>query len=345
MKAHFLQPFARDIVSPFVREIRQRWPEATFDFGALPGLNYRRRAWLYFIGWPRLLWFALKAGHRVCTREVHPDVVIANSDLEVIGLALTRFVYRRPVPLVLFGFIFTPRTSAVSDVIRRAYFRIVLGQTKAVICSSSFEAQRYRRIFPLQGTSFIAVTYGIHVWEPEDAPGRSTGYVLSAGRSGRDYALLTEVFATLPYELHIVCDAEDSMRELAIPPNVSVLRQCYGNEYLKEIAGASLVVIPLKDDDISVGQMVLLQAMALGKPVVITRTSTTEEYGKHLETLYFVNHGSKDDLAHAITCLQQDDELRSSLGARAREHFDARHSMHAFVRRLLDAIEEVLPMT
>ena len=154
--------------------------------------------------------------------------------------------------------------------------------------------------------------------------------------------MLARVFATLSYELHIVCDAEDALRGLGLAPNVAVLRKCYGKEYLEQIAGAELVVIPLKDSDISAGQMVLLQSMALGKTVVITRTPATEEYGKHLETLYFVEHGSMEELLRAVVRLKENPELRASIGRRAKEHFQERHSMRAFVQGLLDAIEEVL---
>jgi glycosyltransferase involved in cell wall biosynthesis len=342
MKGHFLQPFARDAVSPFVREVRRRWPEATFEFGALSGLTYRKRAWLYFVGWPRLLWFGLRAGRRAFTGEVRPDVIVANSDLEVIGLALARLIYKQAIPIVLVGFIFTPRASAITDTIRRAYFRAVLGQTKAVVCSSSFEAQRYRGIFRLKETDFISIPYGLHVWDPGVPKVSSAGYVLSAGRSGRDYSLLGRVFATLSYELRIVCDSEEALRGLTLASNVSVLRHCYGKEYLEQIAGAELVVVPLKDDDISAGQMVLLQSMALAKPVVITRTPATEEYGKHLETLYFVEHGSMQDLVQAVMHLKANPELRESIGRRAQEHFQERHSMRSFVQRLLDVIEGVL---
>jgi len=342
MKAHFLQPFAHDFVSPFVREVRRRWPEATFGFGALPALNYRKRVRLYFVDWPRLLWFALKAGRRAFAGGARPDVVVASSHLEVIGLALARVIYRQPVPIVLIGFIFTPRASALEDTMRRAYFQAVLGRARAVVCFSSHEAQRYRSVFHLKKTEFISVPYGQHVWDPGPPKVSGTSYVLSAGRSGRDYALLGTVFATLPYELHIICDAEDALRGLRLLPNVSVLHQCYAKEYLEQIAGAELVVIPLKDNDISAGQMVLLQAMALGKAVVITRTPTTEEYGKHLETLYFVERGSMEDLAQAIMHLKRDARLRASIARKAREHFQERYSMGAFVQHLLDAIDGVL---
>jgi hypothetical protein len=39
---------------------------------------------------------------------------------------------------------------------------------------------------------------------------------------------------------------------------------------------------------------VLLQSMSVGKPVTISRTPTTEEYGEHGKTLYFVDYGSED---------------------------------------------------
>ncbi len=171
---------------------------------------------------------------------------------------------------------------------------------------------------------------------------REGGYVLSAGRAERDYGLLSEAWSGLPQSLHIVCDTEAPLRFVKPSPNITFLRHCFEADYLREIAGADFVVVPIKDKELSAGQMVLLQSMALGKPVIISRTPTTEEYGEHLKTLYFVEHGSARAMRDAILALASDAKLRTAIGTAARTRFQQRHTVTAYSNGVLSAVERLL---
>ena len=88
--------------------------------------------------------------------------------------------------------------------------------------------------------------------------------------------------------------------------------------------------------------MVLLQSMSLGKPVIISRTRTTEEYGEHMKSLYFVEYGSEAALRDAIRQLDGNAELRARIGAAARRHYEARHTVAAYTNGVLTAVEKLL---
>src|SRR5262249_55380558 len=158
-----------------------------------------------------------------------------------------------------------------------------------IVCYSQFETRFYAEHFGLHRTRFASAAYGCNFNVPDGQPLELSpgGYVLSVGRSGRDYQLLCDAVAGLPRALHIVCDVVAEAAGLRCPPNVRILRSCHGQDYLDELVGAEMVVIPLKDEKLSSGQMVLLNAMALGKAVAITRTVTSIEYGEHMKTCYF----------------------------------------------------------
>lgn len=264
-----------------------------------------------------------------------------SSDMELIGLAMARLIYRKHFPIALMGFIYTTRESATINAMRRLYFRAVLSQAVGVTCFSKFEQQYYSELFDLKNTKFTSTLFGGVFNKPDDLEPSNSGYVLSAGRSGRNYKQLCEAVSQLPIQAHIICDSAFALQDMALSANVTILRQCYGRDYIKQLACADIVVLPLKNEKISSGQMVLLDAMALGKPVIVTKTATTVEYGEHMNTLYFIEPDSVDELRSAINFLMADPGLRKRIGDAAKAYYEMHHSIQPYVDGLVDAIEQI----
>jgi hypothetical protein len=84
------------------------------------------------------------------------------------------------------------------------------------------------------------------------------------------------------------------------------------------------VVVPLEDKARSVGQLTILQAMALGKPVIATRTVGTIDYVCHGVTGILVPPHDSASIRHWIRRLWSDPSMRTALGEQARrvaEHY------------------------
>lgn len=226
--------------------------------------------------------------------------------------------------------------------LRWLYFRFLLSQTAGVICYSTFESKFLSDLFGLAKTIFASTLYGGNFNIPKDLlikQGGKPSYIVSAGRSGRDYGLLCEAVKDLSVKLHIICDSSHAMKGLKCPSNVTILRDCHGLSYIQELAGADIVLLPLKEDKVSSGQMVLLDAMALGKAVIITETVTTVEYGEHLKTCYFVKLGSVDEIRTAINFIYENLYIMESIGHEGKQRYANFHSIEPFVSSLVEAIE------
>jgi glycosyltransferase involved in cell wall biosynthesis len=161
---------------------------------------------------------------------------------------------------------------------------------------------------------------------------------LSAGRSGRDYPLLTRVFASSGRRLRIVCDSAQSLAGCSEAPNIEVLRQCYDANYVSELRGAGMVVVPLAVDDISAGQMVVLQAMAYRKPIIVTDIPTLKSYLGDPPAALLIHSGSAADLDSAVEQLIGDSRLARALSDRAYAHYASHHSMAAFVANIVSVV-------
>jgi len=340
VKAVILQSYAKPDW-PLAKAYPERWPASRVVCGEMPSLRYRTKLG-FVLQLPKLFLFGFREGLAALKEARPPEVFVVHTDPEVIGMKLAQLLRWKRVPIVICGFIYTLRKSTVVNFCRRLYFRVVLSMTDGVICHSRLEVSRYASIFGLKEAQFDSVPFALNVQLPAGLDTRGKGYVLSAGRAERDYGLLSEAWTELPQNLHIVCDTEAPLRSVKALPNITLLRRCFDVDYMREITGADFVVVPLKDKELSAGQMVLLQSMAVGKAVIISRTPTTEEYGEHRKTLYFVEHGSAAAIREAVRELAADPDLRASIGAAGQARYRQRHTVHAYVNGVLSSVERLL---
>ena len=343
---HFFPTFSKDARnSPFANSLK-KVGVAHEIFPGKVSLRYPSRLGLLFFGWPKIFWFALVSAFRsLVLARPHPETVVVGSHIEAIVFAIFRFVlFRNNLTIVLLGFILTNRESAWLNHLRFVYFRLVFQTVDKVICHSSLEQIRYSNLFKKSHAIFIFIPYGLHINGRNNrddfvnSKSISHPYILTAGRSGRDYATLLTAIEPLEIQLHVVCDNEKTLANLHHSQRVTVLKSCYDTEYVNELRNALFVVIPLGVNDISAGQMVLIQAMAFAKPTIVTRTATIEEYVSDGVQSLLVAQGDVIGLRKSIKTLLSDKKLADHLSTNALTSFENRFCMQAYVQNLVKCI-------
>lgn len=104
------------------------------------------------------------------------------------------------------------------------------------------------------------------------------GFILSCGRSYRDYGTFCQALRDLPYQARILAPAEQASEHGTVfdfnsmPSNVTLITDDgSGRSWIDWIARSRLVVLPLLPNTLTtVGISACLVAMALGKCVIIT---------------------------------------------------------------------------
>jgi glycosyltransferase involved in cell wall biosynthesis len=195
-------------------------------------------------------------------------------------------------------------------------------------------------------------------WRPDVT--REMTHIGSAGREFRDYATLIEAVHGLPVAVEIAAGSVWSTRRMdvgsgALPENVLVARRSYTQ--LRDVyASAHFVVVPLHEVDFQAGIITILEAMAMGKAVIVSRTSgqTGAVSGPLLEGARRVDigeHASMDDtglyvmpgdpaaLRAAIEHLLAHPDEARRMGAAGRAIAESTFSLERFVERLADVIE------
>ena len=344
---HFFPRYTKDASdTPFGSELRRLGVPHRF-FGAVLSHRYRSRLELLFVIHSKLLWFSLRNAWRsLVTSRPAPTVVVINSDVETLVFGLFRWVLRRRVLIVFETFIFVPKGGWLGRLHQR-YIALILRIADVAICHARLEVAACQRHFPRARARFVFVPYGTTLTHRQDLMARHAAaaeagdVVVSAGKSGRDYATLARGAEGLPCHVQIICDFAAPVAALRHSDRLQVLRDCYGNDYLEALARAKIVVIPLAVNDISAGQMVLLQAFALKKPVIITRTLTTEDYAVDGEDVLMVPMGDADAMRLALQRLLTDDALRRRLADQGERRFVEVNSTEAYVRHLVAMVREL----
>ena len=340
---HFILTFGKDAAnSPFGKALKDMGVKHRI-FSDRISLKYHYRIWLLLVGWPRLGLFSLKSAWRSLRSSPRPDAVVVSSHIEVLAYALMRLLLLRCKPRIyLLGFIYTRRENPLIDGLRRLYYRFIFSLTDSIICFSELEIERYRILFHGASDKFRYIPYGLHIdgyKEHARHDGKDEGaHVFSAGRSGRDYRTLFEAFGRMGHPLHVVCDSEAALSGCASSRNITVLKNCYDECYVDELRNASVVAVPLAVSDISAGQMVLVQAMAYRKPLVVTETPTISDYLTDGSNALLVPRGDADAMQRAIERLLDDRELAARLADNAFESYEAKHGVRAYVGNIVNAV-------
>lgn len=182
-------------------------------------------------------------------------------------------------------------------------------------------------------------------WTPGDNEG---DYVLAVGNDERrDYELLIRVAAKIDEKVIIVTRRKINAD---VPSNVEILKGGWHEEALTDeklrnlYQNARLVVIPLLNSPQPSGQSVCLQAMACGKPVVLTRTDGLWSHTmmREDENVVFVPPGNEKALLKVIKQLVRNSEKRKKIGKYARKTACSEGNITVFAGRLETLCHRVL---
>jgi glycosyltransferase involved in cell wall biosynthesis len=285
-----------------------------------------------------LPFFLFKVLARMFSWRKYDYVYTVECDLVGLGLAFWQsLLFVRKPRHVILQFIMRERTDRRLSRLKYALLAFVFRSVHRVICSSRTEADYYRSAFswePAKACFVPILTDPSYLADP--VPASRGDYLLAAGRVFRDYATAIEAVKGTPFKLVIVGAAGVS-REVVRDEQIEVMEEIPQDRFNELMQGCAAVVIPLMDRKISVGQTVLLQAMAMGKMVIATRTAGTLDYVEHGVNGLLVAPGDVGDLRSAM-CAAGDAALREALAQRARETVVKRHLPHHYTAAIRRAV-------
>lgn len=163
-----------------------------------------------------------------------------------------------------------------------------------IIVFSKNEIDYYSKIFKMPKEKFQFENLGINKIKIKKEYNENN-YIIAPGRSNRDYEFLIKAIENEKYNIKIICDELPNEKY----KNIKIYNNIMGDNYYSMLNNAYCVIIPLKDENISSGQLVLLQAMQLKKPIIVTEANGINDY---ITNGYngFIIKKSKEELLKAL---------------------------------------------
>lgn len=198
-----------------------------------------------------------------------------------------------------------------------------VGRYAEVLCHSRHV---YKEVLGIPGRS--ASNTSVLPWGPDLLfPGYATsedgGFVVAVGKTGRDYPVLLQA----------------TQRE-SIPLRVHNGPQRPYVELLPDLQHASVVAIPLQNPFAMNGMTELNDALALSKPVVMTRSPTALDVD--IEAIgcgIWVDVGDVDGWRQALSRLMSDAALRDRMGTAGRRFAEQEWNQQLYSARVVEIID------
>ena len=192
----------------------------------------------------------------------------------------------------------------------------------------------------------VVTPYGASLSDEELALPRSRGDdVFAGGDPLRDYDLLAEAARGLPAEVHIATRRWNP-DPAGVPANVHAGALSH-DEFVTRLNNCGVVVVPMSGGEMrSAGQQTFLNAMALGKPVVISDAVGVREYVRDREHALIVPTGDARALHQALAWVLDpvNAEAVEAMVGRARDLVNDRFRFAHYEGRLLAVVDEQLEL-
>lgn len=226
----------------------------------------------------------------------------------------------------------------------RVLMHYSLNSAHTILVHSSAETSIYRDLYGLHRPVLRFVRFG-GTATLLTRPTTDEGFIVAAGSDNRDFESFIEAVRDIEVQAVIIAP-KGTLCHRNLPPNMRLYEDCPRETYLDIISRAQVVVVPLKDKARSLGQVVLSNAISLGKPVIATRTVGTVDYIHHYETGVLVRCYDAPALRDAILNLSGDAEIRRYLGVAARKAAQDFYEEHTrALREIIDSALETRTIT
>jgi glycosyltransferase involved in cell wall biosynthesis len=290
-----------------------KWESLSCDYRK----NNVKRLLMYFI-FPFSLFFRRKQFINVIAWQQFYGLILA--------FYARIFHIKKTFNLYIMTFIYKEKTGLAGHVYR--YFMHYIVESRyinRIIVFSSKEVEYYSHLFPAVKFKFIYIPLGIDEIKDLKEKQRDEVFILSTGKSNRDYDFLLETLANTQYPVKIIAD---TVKQTSFA-NIEIYNNVFGTDMLQYMNNCFCVVIALKDTNISSGQLVVLQAMQLGKPVIVTESEGISDYIIHGYNGLIIKK-ERQCLIDVLQQLYSDKKLYDKLSCNAKIEYEEKYTLFRF---------------
>ena len=281
----------------------------TLDALRLPRWTYRLNI---------LAFFALATYARMVAKRF--DAVVCVDRHLALAFGMIKRLTGLKTPTIAHQFILPDADAADRMSFAATWDRVASRGLNRVVVNSSHEARAYAgRLAPHLKFNFIPLGVAPKVFELV-TPLSSTPSVFSGGGAERDYPTLIRAVRDGAYSVEVITFSQRNLEGEMLPVNMRARYSLPFVDFLKVMASAWVVVLPLRRTERSAGQATLVYAQAMGKAVIASDIPGVRDYITHDVNGLLVPPADPVRLQHAISRVLSDTSLRTRLESKARSH-------------------------
>ena len=252
---------------------------------------------------------------RVLLTRRKAAIVCAHLESGLLILLLRRLFRFRP-PVVIWEVPWSPAWTYREIVSRLAISR--------ADCCVVFSSSQIKMLHDAYGHDkpivFIPFYIDTNFYRPMPRPTGVEPYVFSCGLdAGRDFDILLKVSANIPGRI-MIKTGRNSISQQVAPSNVDIICDHLSYQKFRELyAGASIVIVTTLDTPNASGVTALMEAMAMGKPVIVSDNPALRDYLPPPEAGIVMPVGDSISLQAAIMDLLENPLKAEIMGQKARE--------------------------
>lgn len=235
--------------------------------------------------------------------------------------------------IVLGGFLFESKKNLLYLFLRKRITTKSLKKIEKIAVYGSSEVEYYRQIFDLDNFTFIRYGSDFKYSGEYINDKLPDSYVFSGGGSNRDYFTLIDAYnrgcslpliiATQPWRLTGM-----NLKKITVLDDVVI--ENFGSVLRK----AKVLVLSLRNETISAGHMVMLEAMSLGVPIIVNDIPAIKDYVNEDE-VYFYESQNVEQLNWILNNIKKLDADLHNKAVKAKLKFDQDLNLISFLNRFI----------
>lgn len=270
----------------------------------------------------------------------HYDVIYSNGENVSIPLAMLFKLCRRRPRHVLIAHRLSPKK-------KRPFFRTlkVHRQMDVLFMYSTLQIEFAKRELGIADEKLRWIPFQVDADFFRPLPIQPRRMICSAGLEWRDYPTLIRAVDGLDVEVCLAAASpwskhRDETENRPLPPNVSARRYDY-NELRQLYNQSVFVVVPLYENDFQAGITTMLEAMAAGKAVMVTKTSGQRDMLVEGEHGRYIPVGDSEAWRAAIQEWLANPEVVRRMGENGRELVEKEVTVRLWAYRIAEEIRKV----
>ena len=263
----------------------------------------------------------------ICTKENYKkiakaDKIIATNDrlgLSILPMVLfIKFKKKIELNIIVMG-LFSKKKNLITSIFQKVFYGIIFKSVNKFIFLGLGELNEAKKEFKRYHHKFTFLPFCVdsNFWNNNNKTDESLDTVLFLGNDGnREFSKVVEI-ATKMSHINFKFVTSHNFKKEELPKNVSYVKANWNENILsdKDIKNfyidAKITILPLIDSFQPSGQSVSLQSMAMGTPVLITKTKGfwDSDNFKNNENIFFVENNEIDSWVESIKLIYDNQEL------------------------------------